>query len=324
LAALDVPSPQLMGGTKGSHFITHHAGLRERLAGRAIYVEASDGRPVFVLPFRDATLVGTTDVPFAGDPADAVASTEELEYLITAVNNLFPDLHLAPTDITLHYSGVRPLPATGPTTPAAITRRHWLEVNHGSETPLYSVIGGKLTTCRSLAEGAAATILKRLGRNPQANSRNRPLPGAVAYPGNEAALLARWQQLADEFALPLAAIQGIWSLVGTRTEAILADTRHAPDLTSTLPGLAIPRRVVRWMIEHEWACTVEDLVERRLMLLYDPRLSRDCLVELARLLVEAGRQSPEQILDAVERAAKRLRVHFGRSLALTAAGSNGG
>ncbi len=92
LAALDVPSPRLMGGTKGSHFITHHAALRERLAGRAIYVEAADGRPVFVLPFRDATLVGTTDVPFDSDPAAAVATPEELAYLIAAMNDLFPRL----------------------------------------------------------------------------------------------------------------------------------------------------------------------------------------------------------------------------------------
>jgi glycerol-3-phosphate dehydrogenase len=312
LAALHVPSPQLMGGTKGSHFITHHATLRERLAGRAIYVEATDGRPVFVLPFRDATLVGTTDVPFEGDPANAVASPEELEYLVAAVNDLFPDLHLTLADITLHYSGVRPLPATGPKAPAAITRRHWLEENHDSDVPLYSVIGGKLTTCRSLAESAAATILKRLGREPTANSRTRSLPGAENYPTDEPALAAQWEKLAAEFNLPHASIQAIWSLVGTRTESILAETKDAPDASALLTGTAIPRRLARWMIDNEWATTLEDLVERRLMLLYNPELSRACLVELAMLLAEAGHIAPDQVNAAVQSKIDRLSNHFGK------------
>src|SRR5262249_12989824 len=92
LAKLNVPSKPLMGGTKGSHFITHHESLRDRLKGRAIYVEAADDRPVFVLPFGEATLVGTTDLSFADDPANAVATPEELQYLVDAVNDLFPDL----------------------------------------------------------------------------------------------------------------------------------------------------------------------------------------------------------------------------------------
>ncbi|HEV3415864.1 MAG TPA: FAD-dependent oxidoreductase, partial [Pirellulales bacterium] len=152
LTALHVPSKPLMGGTKGSHFITHHEPLRARLAGRAIYVEAADGRPVFVLPFGQATLIGTTDLLFADDPADAVATPEELQYLVEAVNELFPDLRLSTADIALHYSGVRPLPASDASATAAVTRRHWLEPNTESAVPLYSIIGGKLTTCRSLAE----------------------------------------------------------------------------------------------------------------------------------------------------------------------------
>ncbi len=314
LAALDVPSRQLMGGTKGSHFITHHAALRERLAGRAIYVEAADGRPVFVLPFRDATLVGTTDVPFEGDPADAVATPEELDYLVAAVNDLFPDLHLKLADMTLQYSGVRPLPATGPTAPAALTRRHWLEENHDSDVPLYSVIGGKLTTCRSLAESAAATILKRLGREPRANSRNRSLPGAENYPADEPTLTTQWEKLAADFNLPVASIQAIWSLVGTRTESILAETKNAPDASALLDGTAIPRRVARWMIDHEWATTLEDLIERRLMLLYNPNLSRECLAELAQVLAAAGWSQPDQINDMVQRTINRLQTHFGKDV----------
>jgi glycerol-3-phosphate dehydrogenase len=316
LAALHIPSKALMGGTKGSHFITHHQRLRDRLDGRAIYVEAADGRPVFVLPFGQSTLVGTTDLPFHDDPATAVATPEELQYLVNAVNDLFPDLRLTVGDISLHYSGVRPLPAAGPATPAAVTRRHWLEPNDDCPIPLYSVIGGKLTTCRSLAEESAGTILARLGLEQQANSRDRPLPGGEAYPRDPSQLQAEWDRIAERFGLDRSSIEAIWALIGTRTESILAEasTQESGLETTPLRGTSLPRGFVRWVIASEWTMTLEDLIERRLMLLYHPNLTRDCLVELAQLLAAAGRLSSEKTGQQVERSIERLADHFGKKV----------
>src|SRR5262245_7971420 len=175
LKSLGIESKRLMGGTKGSHFVTSHARLKELLGGRAVYMEAPDGRPVFILPFINGMLIGTTDEPFEGDPADAVATTPELDYLIAAVNEVFPDVRLARDDIDMHYAGVRPLPHTDAATPGAISRRHWMEPHPKSTVPMYSIIGGKLTTCRSLAEEAAGEILRRLGLPRIADSRERPL-----------------------------------------------------------------------------------------------------------------------------------------------------
>jgi glycerol-3-phosphate dehydrogenase len=318
LAALHVPSKPLMGGTKGSHFITHHESLHNRLKGRAIYVEAADGRPVFVLPFGDATLVGTTDLPFTEDPVTAVATPEELHYLVDAVNDLFPDLRLTTGDISLHYSGVRPLPAAGPSTPAAVTRRHWLETNEDCAVPLYSVIGGKLTTCRSLAEESAGTILARLGLEQKDNSRDRFLPGGESYPSRSSDLAAEWGQIAARFTLDRQAVEAIWSLVGTRTESILSETENQPGGFDAIPlqGTSLPRSFVRWIIANEWAITLEDLIERRLMLLYHPNLTRSCLEELARLLVEAGRLPAARIDAEVDRTIRRLEMHFGKRIAI--------
>jgi glycerol-3-phosphate dehydrogenase len=180
LARLPVPSSPLMGGTKGSHFLTFHRSLVESLAGQGVYAEARDGRPVFVLPLGEGALVGTTDLPFSGDPAEAVASEEELQYLLELVNELFPHVGLTREDLAMHQCGVRPLPRVDARTPAAITRRHQLVWNEASPVPLVSLVGGKLTTCRSLAEEAAAAILGRLGQPVRSNSRQRPLqPTAV-------------------------------------------------------------------------------------------------------------------------------------------------
>src|SRR5205823_3981042 len=131
--------------------------------------------PIFILSFVNGTLVGTTDEPFDGDPATAVATPRELEYLVSAVNEVFPDLNLTVRDIDVHYAGVRPLPYSDAATPGAISRRHWMEPNPNCEVPLYSIIGGKLTTCRSLAEAAVDEILTRLGLKRVGHSSERPI-----------------------------------------------------------------------------------------------------------------------------------------------------
>ncbi len=176
------------------------------------------------------------------------------------------------------------------------------------------MIGGKLTTCRSLAESAAATILNRLGRTPLATSRDRSLPGAENLTVDPAAQAAYFQKLATEFSFSIATIEAIHALIGTRTEWILSETRTSPDALALLSGTLLPRRLARWMIDHEWAATLGDLIERRLMLLYDPQLTRECLIELAKLLVAAGRLPPSQIEVAIQTTINRLRNHFGKSL----------
>ena len=69
---------------------------------------------------------------------------------------LLPQVKLSKADVDMHYSGVRPLPYVGDATPASVTRRHSLTENPEAPFPFYSIIGGKLTTCRSLAEETPA------------------------------------------------------------------------------------------------------------------------------------------------------------------------
>jgi glycerol-3-phosphate dehydrogenase len=233
--------------------------------------------------------------------------------LIGTVNQIVPDINLTAADIDLHYCGVRPLPCSGPSTPAAITRRHWLEEHTGCEVPLYSVIGGKLTTCRSLAEQAAATLRARLGLPPVVVSRDRPLPGGAAHPPDPAALQAHWRQLAQSHALSLESVRAIWDLRGTQTEAILAEATGGEP--GCLRDTDLPLGFVRWVIRHEWVRRLSDLVERRLMLLYDPRLSEACLVELASLLVEQGVLASDRLETELARTRERMVTHFGKRLA---------
>jgi glycerol-3-phosphate dehydrogenase len=297
LQSLGVSSNRLMAGTKGSHFVTYNAQLHQLLAGRAVYTEAADSRPIFILPFNlpfgGGTLVGTTDEPFIGDAATAVPTQHELEYLVAAVNEVFSDLQLTLADINLYYAGVRPLPYSDAATTGAITRRHWMQSHPNSEVPLYSIIGGKLTTCRSLAEEATDEILRRLGRQRIADSRDRPIveqQQSLAAAGNHALQFN--------------------SNIGNEANRI--SLSNAVRSTPTLSGTSISLEVVRQIICEQWVTKLDDLVERRLMLLYHPHLTRDCLNQLADLLIEAGKLHENEKSASVNSVIQRLSEHFGK------------
>jgi glycerol-3-phosphate dehydrogenase len=267
---------------------------------------------VFVLPFGDGTLIGTTDERFEGDPRDAVASDAELRYLVETVNALVPDARLTEADIAFRYSGVRPLPAVDSARTAAITRRHWLEEHAGAAWPLYSVIGGKLTTCRSLAEEGAATVLKRLGLPRKETSADRMLPGAEGFPRDDAEcaeLFARW---ARESGYAIEQLRAMWPLVGMELQAFLGESRNGE--SESVVGTDLPTAFVRWVIAREWVTRLEDLVERRLMLMYERRLSLATLEALARIL-EEERPSGRSVGEQVEAARERLRDFYGLRLA---------
>jgi glycerol-3-phosphate dehydrogenase len=319
LSQLQARGRRLIGGTTGSHFLTFNRPLREAIGAQGLYAEADDGRPVFVLPFARGVLVGTTDLPFDRDPATATATEEELDYLLGLVRRLLPQIELTRDDLHLHYAGVRPLPFVGEATPGSITRRHWLEPHPAAPVPMYSIIGGKLTTCRSLAEQAAGIVLRELGGERRADSRERPIPGAEAYPEEGSSRAARPEVMARRFGWSVQSVEQAWSLLGSRCLQIAEQARE--DQGECLAGTALPISLVRWIIEHEWVTSLDDLIERRLMLLYDPALSRRCLQQLAGLLVEAGR--PIDVEAEVAATVQRLRQHFGKSLADEDAPRNG-
>ncbi len=317
----------LIGGTKGSHLLVDHAGLREALGGRGVYAEAADGRPVFVLPFgARLVLVGTTDIPFAGDPSTARTDADEIEYLVAAVRLLFPAVAPSRGDVVQHYCGVRPLPSrrADGRTPAGITRRHMLVRLDGAPLPLWSIVGGKLTTCRSLAEGAAAEVLAALGLPVAATSRTRPLPGACSLREGEE-LAERCAAIGIVSGVPAAAAramaQAAVGLFGTRAGAAvgidptLSDAGVANrEAFQPLGDSPLPRGVVRFCLDQEWAETLADIVERRLLLAFDPELSMATLRAVAGELVRAGRLSAERCDSEIASFVAMMAERYGKRL----------
>lgn len=305
LEQLGVPSRRLFGGTKGSHIITRQPRLISAIKNSGVYAEADDGRMVFVLPYRDAVLVGTTDIRFEQPPHQAVTRKEEIAYLLELANDLFPRAKLTPEDVVSHYSGVRPLPYAPAGKTSAISRDHHVEFHADAPLPVFTLIGGKLTTARAFGELAAKEVLSKLGITQNENTRNRPLPGGEGFPDSPDAEQERITTFANDFGVSPETAAAMWELFGTQAATVLTECGN---LSAMIDGTPIPNAVVRWVIEHEWVERLDDLVERRLLLVDRPGLSRATLESLAAVLRDAEKSPGE---DAVETCIDRLRTMYG-------------
>jgi len=152
---------RLIGGVRGSHIV-----LR-RFAGApdaALYAEGVDSRPIFVVPWNEQLLVGTTEVPDDGDPAGVQVSEAEIQYLLYSLRNLFPKIQISDYDIQYAFAGIRPLPWSSHADASSITRRHFVH-DHAPDgaAGMISLIGGKLTT----AALAAHDCVEKIGIKPK-------------------------------------------------------------------------------------------------------------------------------------------------------------
>ncbi len=321
LADWNVGAQKLFGGTKGSHFVTTNAALRDAIGMNGLYAEASDGRLVFILPFGpEQTLVGTTDEPFSARPDMAVAEPREIEYLIQLVNAVVPSAQLSGNDVLLTCSGVRPLPFGRDDSPSSIPRGHWIDENSRGPVPILTLIGGKLTTCRKLAEEVADRVLLRLNRPRVIDSRRERLPGAQDFPTANAAMKSLHLRFSQQFGLSVAQVEAVWPLIGNRFEEVFepsfayGDSLEQADGNASVADTNLPRRFVVWVIRAEWVRSLSDLVERRLMLLYETRLTTRCLQELAEILAKTGIILRERIDDDVIACIARLRRVYRREV----------
>jgi glycerol-3-phosphate dehydrogenase len=247
---------RLLGGTRGSHVIV------PPFAGApsvGVYVEAgADGRPFFILPWNGQLLIGTTDERFEGDPGAATIDDRELAYLTRETERVFPGAAGLASRVLYTHTGVRPLPWQPRGKTAAITRRHVIR-RHRAARGLWSVVGGKLTTHRALAEDVLRTIRPELPR-PIADplpTRTRPLPGALGAADRAALLAEIGERFGDNNA------RRLWRVYGGVAREIAALAADA-ELAAEVGGGVLAAELVH-AIQSEWAVTLEDLLQRRCM-----------------------------------------------------------
>ena len=261
----------LLRRTKGVHIVIP----RERLPlARAItLISPVDQRVMFAIPWRERTVLGTTDTDFAGSADEVAADADDVKYLCESGNGYFPGANLTPDDVISTWAGLRPLIAAPPNVDESeISREHEVFTRNDG---LVIIAGGKLTTYRRMAReavGKTLELLSEIGESVEtkkATTKDRPLPGAAGLenPSLEAvALIGR--RLMDEHGLDADTATHLCGVYGTRApiiaEAIVADRGLGERLDPELPYVWAE---IEFCAKHDLARTVEDVLARRVPLL---------------------------------------------------------
>lgn len=255
--ALDRRPPSPIRLVKGSHIVVPRLFEHDR----AYIFQTGDGRIVFAIPYERAfTLIGTTDQDHHGDPGAGRISPAEIDYLCAAANGYFRT-QIAPDQVVWSFSGVRPLYDDGASAAQAATRDYVLELEGGGGAPvLLTIIGGKITTYRVLAEAALKRLAPHLAPDGGAWTAGVPLPGGD-FPVDGFPALVAELQAAHPFLDPAQAFR-LGRAYGSRAADLLAGARAPEDLGRSF-GAGLSAREIDWLIRHEWARSAEDVVWRR-------------------------------------------------------------
>lgn len=144
--------------TKGVHLVVAHEKLPVK---QSVYFDIPDGRMMFAIPRGKVTYFGTTDTNYQENKDHVNTSLVDATYLISAVNNMFPDINLSLNDVESSWAGLRPLIHEEGKSASELSRKDEIFV---SETELISIAGGKLTGYRKMAERIVDLVSKKYER----------------------------------------------------------------------------------------------------------------------------------------------------------------
>jgi glycerol-3-phosphate dehydrogenase len=258
ISTQDATGTKLQGNVRlvrGSHIVVPALHKGEQ----AYILQNDDRRVIFVIPYeQEFSLIGTTDVPH--DPAQGRphCTPEEAAYLCQAVSRQFRN-PVTPDDIVWTYSGVRPLHDDGADNPSSVTRDYTLKMDTQG-APLLSVLGGKITTYRRLAEDAAEQIGRALGRP------GTSWTGRAALPGGDLGGLSR-AAFTESMArahpwLPRPLLDRLIRTHGGELERVIDGATSIAAMGGDLGG-GITARELDWMRAREWVAEPDDVLWRR-------------------------------------------------------------
>ena len=259
-----------MRGSKGVHV----AVPRERIGNSdaLTLIAPQDGRVMFVLPAGDFAIIGTTDTFEDVDPREVRATTGDVEYLLAAANHFFPAAQLGASDVVSAWAGLRPLAAVATdhanagnaADAGAASREHAIvETVPG----LVTVTGGKLTTYRAMAAEVVDVVQDALGRR-----RSAATTAAEALPGGHGSDVTRDIAAATGVTRDAAVATRLVHAHGTRWRTVWAlvaeDASLGARVDASRPYLLAE---LRYAVLHEMACTLGDLLIRRVPMAFELR-----------------------------------------------------
>jgi glycerol-3-phosphate dehydrogenase len=263
--------------TKGIHIVC------PPLTDRALVLFSRvDGRLMFAIPRLGHTWIGTTDTDYSGDTAAAVATFEDVEYVIESVRGAFPSLSV--DDILYTTAGVRAL-VMHRGRASKVSRMHKVVDGERMGTPgLVSILGGKITGYRSIAEEATDIVCRRLGVSTRSTTAEVPLPGARAPRAGHDTVMAH-----------------LYDVYGSRAADVIEIARARPELRQPLsPRYPDIGAQVVFAARSEYCVTLADFLRRRTLLGATADQGWDAVPAAASILAQELCWSPEQRTREIE------------------------
>lgn len=283
------PSQARVRPGKGIHII-----YDRRLVNYAITGNTIDGRQIFIAPWQNMSVIGTTDDDYYGNLDDVHATSEEVRYLIQGIARVFPAIRTARPIGT--YAGVRPtMHAYGPLEDA-LSREHAIidHAPHGAPG-VYSMIGGKLASYRIFAEEMTDVLASRFGLSVRSSTHEKPLPGGD--------MLLDASALAQQMQIETIAAKRLTFRHGSRALQIAERVRERPREACTVCVCEpVTEAEVRHTVRHEWARSVAD-VSRRTRLGLGACGGMRCAARCGQIVAQELGLSPQ---DGLRQAARFL------------------
>jgi glycerol-3-phosphate dehydrogenase len=295
--------PRLMGGTKGSHIL-----IRKFKGGpeNGLYIEAiQDGRPFFIIPWDEYYLVGTTDIFYKNELDRITASDEEINYLLKELNYFMNSKSFSRNDILYTYSGIRPLPFEPHKKEKKVTRRH---IIHDHETEgfknYYSIVGGKLTTFRSLAEETMDYIDKK--NNSQNKCRTKDYKFIKEKNGK-----IIYELLSEKYGIDIETIEFLNSYYGDKFIEVLKLTDENKLLKEKISDnhIDIIAQII-YAITNEKAMTLKDIILRRSSIGTHEDLGYNSVESIAEIASSILNWSDEQKKEEIKTYKESIRYYY--------------
>ena len=298
-------SPRVVRTTKGIHC------LLPRMTDRAVYLSTHDERMIFVIPWREFSLVGTTDTDFEGDPDRLWATREEVTYLLGEVAKVLPDKRATFDNVSYTYAGVRPLSFEPGASASKVSREHKV-IPEGPDGRFLSVTGTKLTCFRSLAEDVGDRVMRLLGRREPPRTARLTLDGADEEVGKIEARV--WMDVSEEMAatgLSRGTLRTLVETYGRAYPRVLELGRKLPDgferLCPSNPEIVAQ---LHHAVREEMAVSLQDLLLRRTGIGQSRCQGLDCAEPIAARMAELGGWSKRRLdaeLEAYSQHVERSR-----------------
>ena len=295
MAGVQDAGRRVLRTTKGIHC------MLPRMTDRAVYLSTADDRMIFVIPWREFSMVGTTDTDFDGDPDRLWATRQEVEYLLEAVRPALPDPRVAFDRVSYTWAGVRPLAYVEGRSASKVSRDHKVVVE-GPGGRFLSVTGTKLTCFRSQAAEVGDRVMRALERRAPSRTAELTLDGLDEEAGRVEA--RAWMDVSDEMAatgLERETLEILVETYGRGYQRVLDLAAKLPDGTARLcpanPDIVAQLHVA---VADEMAVSLQDFLLRRTAIGQSPCLGLDCCDAVGRRMGALLGWSPRRLDAEIE------------------------